>query len=769
MTIQESIVGDSFEGHPGMEAIPAPVTSTEPAPPPGELVLLTGRLVGTRQPLCVPITSVGRQPGCDVRLDVEGVDDLHCLIVCGMQGLMLRDLQSESGTFLNGERVQSRPLRDSDLLAVGPFQFRVQLNPAFLPSDLIRHAEGAPPATSPSEALLAQAAAVAAQQSALAEEEAKLLQRRQALEQQEQQLAGHLEEKRQRLLQLTEQTQTARAALQNDRASHQDEVELARRTLQETRTRLEESKRQAEAERVRFRALRRRLKQRWQRQLHTERANFRRREEALAEEARQLEQEARELQAAKDALAQTQLQWNGEFEVGRRQLQENRDHLRREQQLWQEGRRREQEDLERRGAELDRWETDLADLERRLAVERQQGQKLRQEREKEVEGLENRIRSLRRKLGDHEDSLNRLRQNVRELTGERKDEAPSPATECPAPSPSEEFQRQEPALAASAAELDDQRLQLLELWQTLAETEQSWRGERAVLLDELEALACRLQEREQDLRVRGDVLHTQEGVLERQRDDVAHVRQQLESWQLRFHTQQANWEAERDRLLAEVQAREQLAEQQLAGLIDLRERWLKRRRQEVQMIQAQRAQYEKLRQEAASLRKEWLSRTTSLEDRQRAVADLELALEQHRQETLARASDAVAAERALEKHRRRWLSDNAASLRALAQQRQAAQAELTHLDQRLRELKRQAQALHTEEADFSERRVEWEHEQVTVQAEQNALRQEVQRLQKQREVNERQLARLQDELDRVAGTLLNEGEAPPEEAPPLAA
>jgi nucleoprotein TPR len=402
-------------------------------------------------------------------------------------------------------------------------------------------------------------------------------------------------------------------------------------------------------------------------------------------------------------------------------------------------------------------------------VERQQGQKLRQEREKEVEGLENRIRSLRRKLGEHEDSLNRLRQNVRELTGERKDEAPSPAPECPAPSPSEEFQRQEPALAASAAELNDQRLQLLELWQTLAETEQSWRGERAVLLEELEALACRLQEREQDLRVRGDVLHTQEGVVERQRDEVAHMRQQLESWQLRFRTRQANWEAERDRLLGEVQAREQLTEQQLSGLIDLRERWLKRRRQEVQMIQAQRAQYDKLRHEAASLRKEWLSRTTSLEDRQRAVADLELALEQHRQETLARASDAVAAERALEKHRRRWLSDNAASLRALAQQRQAAQAELTQLDQRLRELKRQAQSLHAEEADFSERRVEWEHEQVKVQAEQNALRQEVQRLQKQRDAHERQLARLQDELDRVAGTLLNEGDSPPEAAPPLAA
>jgi hypothetical protein len=752
-----------------MEATPVPPTSAATAPSPGELVLLTGRLAGTRKPLSVPLTSVGRQPGCDVRLDVEGVEDLHCVIVCGAQGLVVRDLHSEAGTFLNGERVQNRPLLDGDLLTVGPFQFQTCLNPAFLQADLLLHAAAAPAAVPPPQALLTQAAAVAAQQSALGEEEAKLLQRRLALEQQEQQLASHLEEKRQRLVQLTEQTQTARAALQAERATHQEQVGQARQRLQEAQTRAENARNLAEAERGRFRALRRRLKQRWQRHLDAERHNFRRREEALAEEARQLDHEGRQLQEAKDALARAQLQWNGEAELGRRQLQDTREQLRREQQLWQAGRKREQEELERRGAELDRWETDLADLERRLVMEAQQSQKLRLEREKEVEGLENRARNLRRKLGELEQALARDRQAFRDSKGDGRATAPAPRPERPTPTPSEEALCRQAALEALAAELGDQRLQLLEVWRTLDQTELAWQRERVALLAELEALGGRLQEREQDIRLREGVLKNQEGVLARQHDEAVQLRQQLESWQLRFRTRQANWEGERDRLLSEVQARESLAERHLAGLADLRERWLKRRRQEVQAIQAQRAQYDKLRQEAAALRKEWLNRTAVLEDRQRAVAEQELALEQHRQETLAQAPDAVAVERALEKHRRRWLNDNAAALRALAQQRQAAQAELAQLDERFRVLQRQAQALHAGTAEFSEQRALWDHEQMVTQSAQNSLRQDVQRLQKQREAYEVQLARLQDEVDRVAGTLLNEGSVPPEAAPPLAA
>ncbi len=68
------------------------------------------------------------------------------------------------------------------------------------------------------DAVRVQAAAVAAQQAALVEEEDKLDQRRTALESQESQLAAHLENKRLKLLQLSERTQAERAAIASDRA-----------------------------------------------------------------------------------------------------------------------------------------------------------------------------------------------------------------------------------------------------------------------------------------------------------------------------------------------------------------------------------------------------------------------------------------------------------------------------------------------------------------------------------------------------------------------
>src|SRR5207249_2944644 len=111
-------------------------------------------------------------------------------------GLVLRDLDSGTGTFVNGQRVTTCLLADGDTLTVGPFEFRVSWQGPGgnvpLPEPASRQAE--------TEALRVQAAAVAAQQAALFEEENRLQQRRVALEKQEEQLAAHLEERRRNLV-----------------------------------------------------------------------------------------------------------------------------------------------------------------------------------------------------------------------------------------------------------------------------------------------------------------------------------------------------------------------------------------------------------------------------------------------------------------------------------------------------------------------------------------------------------------------------------------
>src|SRR5688572_23060165 len=93
----------------------------------GELVALTGRQKGLRRALCSPLTFVGRAAVCDIRLNVPGIDPFHCLFVHVPTGLMVRDLNSSTGTLINGERVTQVTVHDGDTLAIGGLQFLIRL------------------------------------------------------------------------------------------------------------------------------------------------------------------------------------------------------------------------------------------------------------------------------------------------------------------------------------------------------------------------------------------------------------------------------------------------------------------------------------------------------------------------------------------------------------------------------------------------------------------------------------------------------------------
>src|SRR5436190_6749473 len=95
-------------------SLPSPVRPEEEPAGGGELIVLNGRLEGLRRPLGMPLTLVGRAAGCEVRLTGDGVQAHHCVLVRGEAGLVLRDLQTKSGTFVNGQRVTHATLQDGD-------------------------------------------------------------------------------------------------------------------------------------------------------------------------------------------------------------------------------------------------------------------------------------------------------------------------------------------------------------------------------------------------------------------------------------------------------------------------------------------------------------------------------------------------------------------------------------------------------------------------------------------------------------------------------
>jgi pSer/pThr/pTyr-binding forkhead associated (FHA) protein len=62
---------------------------------------------------------LGRHPQADIRLSDRWADDLHCRLDWESDNLVVRDLQSQLGTLVNGDAVQCKILFPGDLLTVG--------------------------------------------------------------------------------------------------------------------------------------------------------------------------------------------------------------------------------------------------------------------------------------------------------------------------------------------------------------------------------------------------------------------------------------------------------------------------------------------------------------------------------------------------------------------------------------------------------------------------------------------------------------------------
>ncbi len=75
-----------------------------------------------------PRTVIGRETRCDVRIPVSAVSKKHCEIRLHDGELSLTDLDSDSGTFHNGDRVNKAKLSNDDTLTVGPVTFVVRVS-----------------------------------------------------------------------------------------------------------------------------------------------------------------------------------------------------------------------------------------------------------------------------------------------------------------------------------------------------------------------------------------------------------------------------------------------------------------------------------------------------------------------------------------------------------------------------------------------------------------------------------------------------------------
>ncbi len=81
--------------------------------------------VGPDIPLDRGAVMVGRHPECDVRLDSRRVSRRHCLIIKERGDLVVRDLGSTNGTWINGRRIAAAWIRPGDEVAIADIRFRM--------------------------------------------------------------------------------------------------------------------------------------------------------------------------------------------------------------------------------------------------------------------------------------------------------------------------------------------------------------------------------------------------------------------------------------------------------------------------------------------------------------------------------------------------------------------------------------------------------------------------------------------------------------------
>ena len=73
------------------------------------------------------IKTVGRATRADFILDAALVSRLHCRLTAGPDGsLVIEDLKSTNGTFVNDKRVKRAPLKPGDLVRIGRVELAVE-------------------------------------------------------------------------------------------------------------------------------------------------------------------------------------------------------------------------------------------------------------------------------------------------------------------------------------------------------------------------------------------------------------------------------------------------------------------------------------------------------------------------------------------------------------------------------------------------------------------------------------------------------------------
>ena len=99
-------------------------TAVRPVVPRYVLRGVSGEAFGRTYPV-LGVTTIGRAPECDLRIDEPGMSRVHARLLPTDDGLLLEDLGSANGCFLNGKRVLRGDVKPGDEVGFDILRFRL--------------------------------------------------------------------------------------------------------------------------------------------------------------------------------------------------------------------------------------------------------------------------------------------------------------------------------------------------------------------------------------------------------------------------------------------------------------------------------------------------------------------------------------------------------------------------------------------------------------------------------------------------------------------
>src|SRR4026207_1108616 len=91
-----------------------------------KLVLLSAGMTGRTHDLKVDKTTIGRVEDNTFQIAEPSVSSHHCEILLRGSDVVVRDLNSTNGTFINGEKVTETVLKPGEILRLGQIEMRLE-------------------------------------------------------------------------------------------------------------------------------------------------------------------------------------------------------------------------------------------------------------------------------------------------------------------------------------------------------------------------------------------------------------------------------------------------------------------------------------------------------------------------------------------------------------------------------------------------------------------------------------------------------------------